>query len=352
MIQYITSNMGTLTDVPSAMGNPREDQFQGTWAERLIEIAGRVCYDSFGKGRSSTDFQQHLVDVGHTSVHQHVAFTAPPADLAVEANLPGVTICMGRVTANLRLAIEIERHTMDTEVQAKYRLIRQHLMPTVYGVASQPSPIIKPVYPEEKYVSLLMVGSRGFSHEQVRHHRQCAVSQRSTRYCDESTTPWIYHPLMSKISDHLGAKIEAHESAAKRLYTEIVKELQTSGVSRKQARGAARSVLGTALETRLVFTASMAQWKRMICQRMTHAADAEIRMIYNDVVTCLIEQGWIRPLAMEPAEDGAGYALAELHAYTVCTRKGNIMVLAADTDRAMSVAGVKPCDVISVEERV
>ena len=41
-------------------------------AEKLAEIAGRVCYMSYGKGRkSNAEFLSHLVEVGHGSVLEH-----------------------------------------------------------------------------------------------------------------------------------------------------------------------------------------------------------------------------------------------------------------------------------------
>src|SRR2546426_10901994 len=41
-------------------------------AETLAEMAGRVCYMSYGKGRKTNrEFLQHLVDVGHGSVLEH-----------------------------------------------------------------------------------------------------------------------------------------------------------------------------------------------------------------------------------------------------------------------------------------
>ena len=41
-------------------------------AERLAEIAGRVCYMSYGKGRKTNEeFLSHLIDVGHGSVLEH-----------------------------------------------------------------------------------------------------------------------------------------------------------------------------------------------------------------------------------------------------------------------------------------
>src|SRR5437867_10170405 len=41
-------------------------------AEMLAEMAGRVCYMSYGKGRKTNrEFLQHIIDVGHGSVLEH-----------------------------------------------------------------------------------------------------------------------------------------------------------------------------------------------------------------------------------------------------------------------------------------
>ena len=44
--------------------------------ERLAEIAGRVCYMSYGKGRKTNrEFIGHIVDVGHGSVLEHAVWS-------------------------------------------------------------------------------------------------------------------------------------------------------------------------------------------------------------------------------------------------------------------------------------
>lgn len=89
----------------------------GTDAERLIECAGRTCYDSYGKGRSSTDYHANILKVGHESVMEHASFSF-----------------------------------FITNV------------------------------------------SRGLTNELVRHRAGVAISQRSTRYVDESESDWCLHP--------------------------------------------------------------------------------------------------------------------------------------------------------------
>jgi len=45
-------------------------------AEALAEMAGRVCYMSYGKGRKTNrDFISHLVEVGHGSVFEHAVWS-------------------------------------------------------------------------------------------------------------------------------------------------------------------------------------------------------------------------------------------------------------------------------------
>jgi thymidylate synthase (FAD) len=44
--------------------------------EQLAELAGRVCYMSYGKGRkTNAEFLGHLVDVGHGSVLEHAVWS-------------------------------------------------------------------------------------------------------------------------------------------------------------------------------------------------------------------------------------------------------------------------------------
>jgi len=45
-------------------------------AERLAEMAGRLCYMSYGKGRKTNrEFLEHLVEVGHGSVLEHAVWS-------------------------------------------------------------------------------------------------------------------------------------------------------------------------------------------------------------------------------------------------------------------------------------
>lgn len=353
--------------IPPEMGTPKEGQFAGTPREQTAELCGRVCYDSLGKGRASDAYHAHIHEVRHYSVYEHTPFTVEfglreeelTGALLALANRPGIWTRVERrgsdgyrlrVTANFRAVIEWDRWPVAplwgapgeaARLRHGLALTGQTLAPMIvrYTAPDGPYPgdgLVAPKYPEEQWVTLFMAGSRGFSHEQVRHGDFTAVSQRSTRFVDESTSPWVRHPLIlhycadTKIDpavfeaveiDSQGTKVAA-PVAARNLYDQTVERLQQwmldKGVNkfdaRKQARGAARGYLGNALYTEMMFSASVAQWHRMIDMRASQFADAEIRQVYADP-----EHGVIRALqqsrygdqfqcyVLQPAPDGIGY---------------------------------------------
>ncbi len=316
---------GDTVRIPPQMGKPRADQMQGTPAEQLCELAGRVCYDSLGKGRpsfgvdGSEGYHDHILKVGHGSVLEHYNITAQvqvdwdsPDILVPLFNRPGLTlICDSRqfvrLTFNLRVALDWDsvghRHEDRHQVaNACWRAIVQQL-----GHKVAPHIIRKPEFPQfywgsffgfkqaapgdemECWVSLFVSGSRGLSHELVRHGDFTAISQRSTRFVDESESPWVQHPLEAAFIKQSGYPSTAMDhdaiATAQRHYRSTAALLEPWLVSRgvdktsarKQARGAARGYLGNALYTELIFSASVAQWKRILRQRASVFADAEIR---------------------------------------------------------------------------
>ncbi len=202
-----------------------KNQDLGTPAERLIECAGRACYDSYGKGRPSDAYHKHIMEVDHGSVTEHVSLTF-----------------------------------------------------------------------------FLRNISRGLTHELVRHRVGVAISQRSTRYVDESSSDWVDHPLIEafcatekpvrapngELTELMLAQRTNHtKETAKRVYRVVVERLETwliergtdKFTARKQARGAARGYLGNALMTEMVWTCNLRAFKTIMKQRANAAADAEIRAL-------------------------------------------------------------------------
>lgn len=238
-------------ELPEQLGTPRHDQLQGPAAQKIVETAARTCYDSFGKGRSSNEHAQHILDVGHGSVLEHVQYTF-----------------------------------------------------FITGV------------------------SRGLTHELVRHRVGVAISQRSTRYVDESSSPWIMHPILvdylKRTEDgDLRRRWSEAVQGCQIVYREIVEKLQCDlterGVdaltARKQARGAARGILGNALETELVWSANVRTLRHVIEMRASSAADAEIRGLGCWLLSIMTRElpVYFKDYEMIDAPDGLGECAVTNH---------------------------------------
>lgn len=350
--------------IPGEMGTPRQDQMKGGPAERLTEMAGRVCYDSLGKGRSSGDYHRHIQEVGHFSVCEHFNMTVEiRLPIAAEAlfNRPGLWIerkgdDLWRITFNPRCILDWNAWSKSMRVEDQIgtkgigdilSFHAERAMPMVlparprigdmvnfYEAASRE---VQPESDEEKWVSLFVAGSRGFSHELVRHGDRTAISQRSTRYVDEDGSPWVDHPLVQEflgsneplpedpddlVRGALKTMIEDTKNAARTTYARAAEWLQkwliSRGVdkftARKQARGAARGYLGNALYTEIVFSASVAQWRRMLRMRCCDPADAEIRAVFAEALEELKRSRYglyFDGLELVPACDRIGYVASE-----------------------------------------
>lgn len=156
-----------------------------------------------------------------------------------------------------------------------------------------------PMTDDERWVSMYLYGSRGFTHEQVRHGDWTAISQRSTRYVDESESEWVTHPLIEaywKECEAAGGVRDTaivdqsrayYKGAAAALEPWLIARGVDKATARKQARGAARGYLGNALSSEMIFSASVAQWRWMIHERLSPFADAEIRAVYAKVLPAL-----------------------------------------------------------------
>lgn len=355
---------GTNISIPSEMGTPRADQLQGMVREKLSELAGRVCYDSVGTGRSSPDYHKHIKDVGHLSVYEHAHMTVEidePLDAMIFLNRPGLWVETNfedgfRVTFNPRNILDwdmwsdqigvddfIKEHSeLTVGLKLAFHAHMAYPMmvpspgvnPAVAERYLKMSRVIEPGTGEEKWVSMFMVGSRGFSHELVRHGDRTGISQRSTRFVQESDSEWIDHPLVQEYldpakknidpntADAIKGSITSLKDSARSLYrnltTDLEKWLLGRGVdkqtARKQARGAARGYLGNALSTELIFSASVGQWKRMLRMRACPPADAEIREAFVQALAALKTSRYaadFEGFSVVPAPDGLGDIVVE-----------------------------------------
>lgn len=338
--------------IPDVMGKPAEAQMTGAAGERLSELAGRVCYDSLGKGRSSAEYHKHIQEVKHGSVYEHIHLTVfmawnmrEPFAIAVFLNRPGLWVRMVdngiRVTFNPRVLLDWDQ--FGTPFSREREILHYHaskawpmiLAPRtvsheILEFVRTTSEVVEPNHDEERWVTLFLSGSRGFSHELVRHGDFTAISQRSTRFVDEDGSPWIDHPLVrdylravpDQEQNDVATRIGIVKTKARELYSDLTVRLQKWLIergadkltARKQARGAARGYLGNALETEVIFSASVGQWKRMLKMRACDAADAEIRSVFIEALAELLKSRYA-PCFSEwksvPAKDGIGATAME-----------------------------------------
>lgn len=301
----IFDNVSNELIVPERMGKARADQLLGMPQENLCELAGRVCFDSLGKGRPTVDYHQNILSMNHTSIYEHANFTVKFTDpflgafdwLASWVNRPGVWVETKdwykdmQVTLNLRSLLEWDKHAWKSELGNSGRVgrilrmaIGKHLkcLPLVGERHDDESAasVVTPVSDNEIWVSFFIENvSRALTTELNRHGDWTAVSQRSTRYCDESDPRVICHPMTAKYI----TKFDAYEEIDSREYIRVKSELIRLGVDERQARGAASRELPFGFETQEIFSASLAQWKWILFSRMSEGADAEIRELAKEI---------------------------------------------------------------------
>ncbi len=171
-------------------------------AEKLIESAGRTCYQSFGKQGKDTEkaFIRMLVKMGHLSVLEHAS-------------------------ATFRIS----------------------------GV------------------------SRAFTHQFVR-HRLCSFTQQSQRYVDESNFSYI-EPESIRNNPEAHSMFTEFMDDAKKAYS----ELQKLGIKNEDAR----FVLPNAVETQIVVTANLREWRHIVELRGEPGAQWEIRKAAIEVLRVL-----------------------------------------------------------------
>ena len=79
-------------------------------------------------------------------------------------------------------------------------------------------------------------------------------------------------------------KIDSLVDIAKATYRDLMDELTGKGLKRKEARQAARHVLPSGLETKIVVSGNMRAWREMLEKRLSPAADAEFREVAQKIL--------------------------------------------------------------------
>jgi len=119
--------------------------------------------------------------------------------------------------------------------------------------------------------------SRAFTHQLVR-HRLCSYSQQSQRYVDESSFRYI-EPESIKNNKKAHDLFVNFMEEARKTYS----ELQRLGIKNEDAR----FVLPNAVESQIVVTANLRQWRHIIELRGDPSAQWEIRRFAIEVLRIL-----------------------------------------------------------------
>jgi len=131
---------------------------------------------------------------------------------------------------------------------------------------------------EHAYATFRITGvSRAFTHQLVR-HRLCSYTQQSQRYVDESNFIYI-EPDSIKNNQKTHTLFVKFMDDAKKIYL----ELQKLGVKNEDAR----FVLPNAVESRIVVTANLREWRHIIELRGSADAQWEIRRVTIQIIKTL-----------------------------------------------------------------
>lgn len=187
----------------------------GEW---LVEMAGRMCYQSWPKhgktlkGRSHEDHIKHLIEVGHGACIEHATFN----------------FIVWNVSRSL--THELVRH----RIGISYSQLSQR-----YVDSSDVSFIVPPAIQE-----LAKIDPEAY--------------RMWVEHCERSRQ--LYEELTTKLSD-------------------MYKDIESGLERRKKARQAARSVLPNATETKMFVTMNARAIRHFIELRANPAADVEIRKL-------------------------------------------------------------------------
>jgi thymidylate synthase (FAD) len=142
--------------------------------------------------------------------------------------------------------------------------------------------------------------TRNFTHELIR-HRHLSFSEVSQRYVDVSEFPFVWHPGLASLPQFLRDDFEYFSEVAKGLYESAVEELVKQGKPRKEARQAARHILPSGTETRILVSGNLRAWREVLGKRLSPAADAEFREVAQKIRDILLE---VAPATFADFEEG------------------------------------------------
>ena len=314
----------------------------GTYPEKLIEYAGRVCYRSTHRMGTATEFIAARVREGHEDIIEHVVVTlrirgsTAPRDwrmLNRHCEISQITDDDWLVSGNTRVWLDFFRRGVALEAVPLLRQVSPkvyaefddgELLPAAQVVASPltqsyQTPALsslEPAYDEPMRVTLLGFTqpqidepdialhhgsatfffegiSRTCTHQLVR-HRLASFSQESQRYVDLSKGGWdAVVPKAVAGNPEARAVMNVFWADAEEKYA----QLRKLGIRKEDAR----FLLPNAAETRIITTMNFAAWSHFLWLRaVDKAAQWEIRAMGQRVLEMLYA---IAPEVFQPQWD-------------------------------------------------
>ena len=245
-------------------------------AQRIPELAGRVCYMSFGEKQGRKDnssYLGHIMSVGHGSVLEHAVFS-----LLLTGVSRSLTHELVRHRAGFAYSQLSQRYVDESEAQfvvppavqgdaALEELLKGHCDATlkVYGELTDKL--------AEKYATPEGLVDFALREEQL-------TEGDSGKFTFGEAVEG--HDNLS--IDEWRGRVAESETVAKYFKKKTIR------ARRKSAREAARAVLPNATETKIFVTGNVRAWRHFIELRGDIHAEAEIRALACDVAKLLKQE--------------------------------------------------------------
>ncbi len=238
-MKVITDCSVTLLSAPLMLNHPEYLlPPDGTEAERIIAMGGKVCYDTYGAdGNPVKAHVRNLVSQLHFSVIEHV----------------NVGVIITGISRGLSHEIVRHRHFSFSQRSTRY-------------TAEEDANIVLEPYLADIY-------------------------NRREAWLHDSKLPAPTDRELDLIAEYMAAAVHAvgsYSSVVRKLLLDAESKGMTGKEMRKWARGKARQRLPHDLETRMVMTGNLRSWREFLVKRTSRHAEPEIRRLAERIYGILI----------------------------------------------------------------
>ena len=302
--------------------NPKAELICEKNPYRKVEMAARTCYKSTGNGteEGARKMCQRLIKSQHTAMLEHavLCFELLPADPSMPNHLEARDRYMSALAKSpymhvtVNPIIDLEANTCKTRILASgnlraisergvddpvFRATQEMYPDLVWGRVTTddyhiyPEVVAKIVNIDEledltpfeigehKVLTFRFTTDRAVANELVR-HRPCSFAQESTRYVNYVEGIKIAEPAdFSEKPTEIAAMYEEAWKACEELYGKLIE----AGEKPQQAR----AVLPLGLQTEIVTTANMKEWKHIFNLRVhgtTGAPHPDIKLVMGQAM--------------------------------------------------------------------